>query len=69
MLKIDFLMEMDTYTTDELFIIDEKKITSGEFKNVIEKENYNIDYLSKYDSEVWKEYNVLAPVEAIKNYK
>jgi len=69
MLKIDFLMEMDTYTTDELFIIDEKKITSGEFKNVIEKENYNIDYLSKYDSEVWKDYNVLAPVEAIKNYK
>ncbi|WP_131450767.1 carboxypeptidase-like regulatory domain-containing protein [Flavobacterium subsaxonicum] len=68
MLKVDFLIESDTYTTSELFIIDKQPITAAEFKNVTEKEKYDINYIAKYDPSIWKDYNVLAPVDAIKNY-
>ena len=68
MLKIDILAEVETYSTNELFIIDRQAISNEEFKNFTEKEKYDINYLSKYDASVWKNYNILAPVEAIKNY-
>lgn len=69
MLKMDILMEVDSYATNELFIIDRKPITANEFNGVTEKEKYDINYIAKYDPSIWKDYNVLAPVDAIKNYK
>jgi hypothetical protein len=69
MLKVDFLMEMDVYATNELFIIDRKPVTADEFKGIAEKPKYDINYIGKYDASIWKDYNVLAPVDAIKNYK
>jgi len=68
MIKLDFLGEFDNMNIKELFIIDRKPISDDEFKNVTENTTYNLNYISKYDPSVWKDYNVLAPVEAIKNY-
>lgn len=69
MLKIGMLMEMDQVTTSELFIIDQAPVTDEAFKAITEKEKYDINYIAKYDPSIWKDYNVLAPVDAIKNYK
>ncbi|MXN93040.1 hypothetical protein GR160_17580 [Flavobacterium sp. Sd200] len=69
MLKIEFLMEVDVFATNELFIIDRKPATAAEFAGITEKANYNVNYISKFDPAIWKDYNVLAPVEAIKNYQ
>ena len=69
MLKVDAMVEIDTYATNELFIIDKELMDSSKFQAVKEDERYDITYLSKYNPDVWKDYNVLAPVEAIKNYK
>ncbi len=36
--------------------------------NFKEKEEYNMELIPKCTPEIWKGYNVLSPVEAIKNY-
>ncbi|QNK64089.1 hypothetical protein H7F33_06255 [Pedobacter sp. PAMC26386] len=69
MLKIDLLVETDIYSINELFILNRAPINSDEFKKILEKEKYKINYMSKYDASTWNSYNILAPVEAIKNYK
>jgi len=69
MMKIDFLIEADNYKTAELFIIEREKISPGAFAAITEKPNYEIKEISKYDASIWENYNVLAPVAAIKNYK
>jgi len=68
MLKIDMMVEIDQITTSELFIIEKAHITADVFKAFTEKEKYDVNYIAKYDPSIWKNYNVLAPVEAIKNY-
>jgi hypothetical protein len=68
MLKMDVMVEIDQLNTEELFIFDKKGISNDEFNGVAETAEYNLNYISKYDASVWKDYNVLAPVEAIKNY-
>ncbi|TRW23810.1 hypothetical protein FMM05_11640 [Flavobacterium zepuense] len=68
MLKLDFLAEFDAQTTEELFVINKEPINAQEFNSISEQEKYDIKHLAKYDASVWKNYNVLAPVDAIKNY-
>ncbi len=67
-LKINFLMEFLLTEKDELFFINTEDITTSQFTNFKEKEEYNIELIPKYTPEIWKGYNVLSPVEAIKNY-
>lgn len=69
MLKIGIMVELDQIKTTELFVIARNPITAADFNDLKEKENYNINYIAKYDPSIWKDYNVLAPVDAIKNYK
>jgi hypothetical protein len=68
MLKIDLLTEVDQFVTNELFIIESQPISSQQFNGITEKDKYDVNYMSKYDPSIWKDYNVIAPVEAIKNY-
>ncbi len=68
MLKMRFLMEANQTQKDELFFIESSEITNEKFKNIVEKEKYKIQNIPKYSSEIWKGYNVLAPVQEIKDY-
>lgn len=68
MMKIDFLMEMSNRSKNELFFINESKLTKSEFNKVKSKKKYKIIDIPKYNPEIWKGYNVLNPVEEIKNY-
>jgi hypothetical protein len=68
MLKFDVLAEVDRLVINELFIIDNEPISSQDFSNVKATEKYDINYISTYNPSIWKDYNVIAPVEAIKNY-
>lgn len=68
MLKFDVLAEVDRLVINELFIIENEPISSQDFNSVKATEKYDINYISKYDPSVWKNYNVIAPVEAIKSY-
>ncbi|WP_116789812.1 carboxypeptidase-like regulatory domain-containing protein [Flavobacterium psychrotrophum] len=69
MLKLGLMAEMDQITTNELFVIAKTPISAEAYTAITEKPKYNINYIAKYDPSIWKDYNVLAPVDAIKNYK
>jgi hypothetical protein len=68
MLKINLLMEMNTLEKEELFFINENELSESNFDAIDESETYKIEYLTKYKPEIWKTYNILSPIEAIKNY-
>ncbi len=68
LIKIDVLMELSTKDVIELFFIEENEISKSDINSFKEKEKYKIDYISKYTPEIWKGYNVLAPIQEIKNY-
>ncbi len=68
MMKIDFLMEMNQVGKEELFFISEKQLTKSEFDKIKQKKKCKVTYISKYNAAIWKGYNVINPIEEIKNY-
>lgn len=68
MIKMEFLVEMDVRDKEELFFIDEQEISKSTFDKFKEAKKYKLNYIPKYMPETWKGYNVLSPIEAIKNY-
>lgn len=67
-LKINFLLDFDQFEKDEFFFINTASISKNEFAAIKEKEKFKLEYIPKYTPEIWKGYNVISPVEAIKNY-
>ena len=53
----------------ELVIFENETITETIFTNFEEKPNAEPIYLSKYDPEFWKGYNIIEPNQAIKDFK
>jgi hypothetical protein len=68
LIKLDVLMELSTKDKTELYFIDESNISNDDFNNFKENKKYKVEYISKYTPEIWKGYNVLSPVNEIKNY-
>lgn len=66
-LKIKLMVEQDFSAKTELFFIDNLNVESASVFDI--KEDYPIIYLSKYDASIWKDYNVLSPVQDILDYK
>jgi len=66
--KFKFKIESDTSTKEELFFISNKATTEASFEAFKNIEKYKQDQITAYNPEIWKDYNIIAPVEAIKNY-
>lgn len=67
-MKLDFTIEIDNYTTEEFYVLDEKQLTSEDFKAVKDQKNYKPIEIKYYDPTIWDGYNIIAPIEAIKEY-
>ena len=67
-LKMEFLLEIDSSNKMEFFVLNENEISNTTFNSFKEKKEYKMNYIPKYDSSIWKGYNVLSPVNEIKNY-
>ncbi|MDH7447291.1 carboxypeptidase-like regulatory domain-containing protein [Aquimarina sp. 2201CG14-23] len=52
----------------EVVIFDSKPITEGEYESSTENKSIKPQYLSKYDPEFWKGYNIIEPNTAIKQF-
>ncbi|WP_418513191.1 carboxypeptidase-like regulatory domain-containing protein [Corallibacter sp.] len=65
----DFMVEGTFKEKTELLILSQKPITTAQYNTIIEKEK--IEYLTpkRYDENIWEDYNVLAPLEDMKNFK
>jgi hypothetical protein len=68
LLKMRFLIEMNQLKKDELFFINTNQISADSYSKITEKEKYKVDYIPKYNPKIWKGYNVLSPVQEIKDY-
>lgn len=66
-LKLKFMIEQDYKAKSELFFINKVALASESGVEVTEE--YPINYLSKYDPSIWKDYSVLSPVQDIIDYK
>jgi len=53
----------------EVIVFDAQNITDSEFSNSKENKNVTSSYLSKYDPNFWKGYNIIEPNTAIKQFK
>ena len=63
-LKLKFMIEQNYKVKVEVFFIENNNV--ADFN---ETDEYAVDYISRYDTSIWKDYNVLSPVNAILEYK
>lgn len=68
-LKVEFTMEADNSYDQEWLFIGPESILEKEFANFKENKGIPVQQLSAYTPEIWKEYNILAPTEAIREYE
>jgi hypothetical protein len=68
-LKFKFTMEFDNSYNNEYLIVDSKPLSQSEFSSFQLNEGVLIEKTTTYNPEIWKEYNIIAPTEAIRDYK
>ncbi len=66
MLKLDFKFEIHQTEKKELYFVSEESIGNQKIKLINKK--YTKENVSRYSSEIWKDYQVLSPIKEIKNY-
>lgn len=66
--KFNLKIETISESKRELFYINSNTTTSSSFKDFKNSENYRVEKTKSYNPEFWSEYNIIAPVEAIKSY-
>ena len=52
----------------EVVVFESQPISSEDFQKVLENENVKATYLSQYDPEFWKGYDIMEPNEAIRTF-
>ena len=67
-LKFDITFEANTAYQDEWLFVDTKKISDKAFEQFKANDGVINQQLEHYNPDVWKDYNTIAPTEAIKNY-
>lgn len=68
-IKLDVLMEQNGFSKTDLFFISSDEITDAAFKKIKQTKKYKKHYIPRYSAEIWKGYNVLSPIQEIKNYQ
>lgn len=67
MLKIKLMLEQVYSAKTELYFISDDAVENASALGYVE--DYPIIFLSKYDPGIWKDYNILSPVQAILEYQ
>ena len=52
----------------ELVVYESELISQNEFAGVVENETIEATYLSRYDPEFWRGYNIMEPNQAIREF-
>ena len=64
---VDMLMEINEAI--ELLVIDQVKISDIVFDNFIDKKHVDVDYVNKFDKNLWRNHNIIEPTQKMKEYK
>lgn len=68
-LKFDITMEITSLSTQKWLFVNIENISASEFSDFKENEGIPVEELVEYNPEIWKEYSILAPTEAIREYE
>lgn len=68
-IKFRVTIEMEQEETQEWLVVSNKPINETAFAAFEENEGVEVQKVKKYDPEIWKDYNILAPTEAIREYE
>ncbi len=68
-LDADIHLVLVDETKQELVVFDAQQISKSEFENFKENPQVAPVYLPKYDPDFWKDYNIIEPNQAIRNFK
>lgn len=68
-LKFELKIETDNVSDNEYLIVDSTLIAENEYAAVIENEGVLRESTSAYDAEIWKDYDIIEPTQAIKEYE
>ncbi|MGB1308608.1 MAG: hypothetical protein ACPG6B_06840 [Oceanihabitans sp.] len=66
--KFKFKVETVSNTIQELYVVQNTTNTNETFTAFKNKDNYKLIKIQSYNPELWDNYNIIAPVDAIKNY-
>ena len=64
---VDMLMEINEAI--ELLVIDQVEISDIVFDNFIDKKHVDVDYVNKFDKNLWRNHNIIEPTQKMKEYK
>jgi len=68
-LKLDFTIETNVASRQELLIVDSSTITETEYTNAPKSKKAVVEVIQKYDPALWESYNIIAPNEAIRSFE
>ena len=66
--KLDFTFEIDNISTSEIYIVAQEAVTGDEFAAFEMPDRFEPLEIEVYDSKIWEGYNIIAPIDAIRNY-
>ncbi|GLB50127.1 carboxypeptidase-like regulatory domain-containing protein [Neptunitalea lumnitzerae] len=67
-LKFDFTFETNVYSVREYYVLNQTTINEQQFSEIEAQEKFTPVEIEKYNPTIWEGYNVIAPIEDIKNY-
>ncbi|HMC00447.1 MAG TPA: carboxypeptidase-like regulatory domain-containing protein [Flavobacteriaceae bacterium] len=65
----DFLLEGSIKEKHELLLLETKPLSQGEYDQFTQPENIIYQELDQYNPDIWKDYNVIEPLEEMKQFK
>ena len=65
----DFLMEGSIKEKQELLLLETNPLSQLEYNSFTQPENVPYQELDQYDPNIWKDYNVIEPLEEMKQFK
>lgn len=68
-LKFDITMGVTNLNVEKWLFVSAETISEDDFANFQEDEGIAIEKVSEYNPEIWKDYNILSPSEAIREYE
>lgn len=68
-LKLDFTIETNVASRQELLIVDSSTITETEYTDAPKSKKAAVEVIQKYDPALWESYNIIAPNEAIRSFE
>ncbi|HEY9083144.1 MAG TPA: carboxypeptidase-like regulatory domain-containing protein [Vicingaceae bacterium] len=68
-IKVGLNMISREESSFEVMVIDEIKISNQTYANFKQKDTFKIIYVDQFNDNIWKDYNIIEPIQQMRDYK